>query len=407
MKSIKKLTVTSGGLKVGNLAAGNKRQIGFQYSKEWLEKGYSLSPMQLPFDGRVHIADTQLFGGLYGVFADSLPDGWGLMLMDRFFKKNGMEQSEIGSLDRLAYIGTRAMGMLEYHPETCRHKSTTADLFALSESARQLVEGDAEDVLEELMIIGGSPGGARPKVTVAFSADFSQCISGVDAIPDGFSHWMVKFPAKSDNQYSGVIEKIYADIAKLAGLDMPETKLVDVGAKRFFATKRFDRIGNIKKHVLTLASFMHADYKSPSMDYEGVLGATGWLTKNVNEIAMAYRLAVFNVLSGNKDDHIKNFSFVMDGNWRLSPAYDLTLSDNLREHTTSMMGSGLPTKSEMDLLARKHGVTNANEIQCQVREAISQWQTMSLDLLPTKVSQDYFGNYPKLISAFLVDLRRR
>jgi len=396
MRPIKKLVVTSGNLKVGELAEGSKRQIGFQYSKDWLEKGYSLSPLRLPFDGLVHIADTKLFGGLYGVFADSLPDGWGLLLMDRFFKKNGMERSEIGALDRLAYIGTRAMGALEYHPETRYHKSTTADLSALSESARKLIEGDAEDVLDELMIVGGSPGGARPKVTVAFSTDFSQCISGVDAIPDNYSHWMVKFHAKNDNQYSGVIEKIYADIARLAGLDMPETRLVDVGANRFFAVQRFDRVVNVKKHILTLASFMHADYRSPSMDYDGVLGATGWLTKNVNEIVMAYRLAVFNVVSGNKDDHIKNFSFMMDANWRLSPAYDLTLSDDLREHTTSMMGSGLPTKKEMDKLASMHGITNAAEIQCQVREALSQWRVMSLSLLPAKVSQEYSGKLAKI-----------
>lgn len=396
MKPAKKLTVMSGGLKVGELAAGAGRKIGFQYSLEWLEKGYSLSPLRLPFDGPVHIADTQLFDGLYGVFADSLPDGWGLLLMDRFFKKQRLDRSEIGPLDRLAYIGTRAMGSLEYQPETRHHKSTVADLFALSESARKLVEGDTEDVLDELMIIGGSPAGARPKVTVAFSNDFSRCISGVDTIPDDYSHWIVKFHAKNDNQHSGVIEKIYADIARLAGLDMPEARLVNVGENRFFAVRRFDRLGNTRKHVLTLAGLMHADYRSPSMDYEGVLGATGWLTRNVNDIEMAYRLAVFNVLCGNKDDHIKNFSFVMDDNWKLSPAYDLTPSDDLREHTTSMMGSGLPAKKEMDVLASKHGVQNANEIQCQARDALSQWQAMSADLLPKKVSQNYLGKLSRI-----------
>lgn len=389
MRRVKKLTVMSGDLKVGELVAGANRQIGFQYSKEWLEKGYSLSPLRLPFDGLVHIADTQLFDGLYGVFADSLPDGWGLLLMDRFFKKNGLDLSDTGPLDRLAYIGTRAMGSLEYHPETRHHKSTAVDLFALSESARKLIEGNTEDVLDELMIIGGSPAGARPKVTVAFSHDFSRCISGVDAIPDDYSHWMVKFNAKNDDKYSGVVEKIYADIARLAGLDMPETRLVNVGENCFFAVRRFDRIGNSKRHVLTLSGLIHADYRTPSMDYEGVLSATGWLTKNVNDIEMAYRLAVFNVLCGNKDDHVKNFSFMMDGGWRLSPAYDLTPSGNLSEHTTSMMGSGLPAKVEMDKLASRHGIMNATEIQCQIRESILQWETMSADLLPKKVSHDY------------------
>ena len=396
MKTINKLLVTSNGLKVGELVAGNRQQIGFQYSPEWLAKGYSLSPLRLPFDGSVHVNDSRLFDGLYGVFADSLPDGWGVLLMDRFFKQHGMERAEIGALDRLAYIGTRAMGALEYHPETQHATPMSADLLALSESARKLIEGESGDVLDELMIVGGSPGGARPKVTVAFSADFGRCISGVDAIPDDFSHWMVKFHAKNDSQYSGVIEYIFARIAKAAGLLMPEARLLDVGSQRFFAVQRFDRSGNIKKHVLTLAGLMHADYRTPAMDYEGVLGATGWLSRDVKEIEMAYRLAVFNVLIGNKDDHIKNFSFLMDGRWRLSPAYDLTSTDDLREHTTAMMGNGLPGKKEMNLLAKKHGVSNASEIQNQVRDAISQWKTLSLDLLPAKVSQDYFRKLAKI-----------
>lgn len=396
MKPVKKLLVTSGNVKVGELIAGHRQQIGFQYSQEWLEKGYSLSPLRLPFDGAVHIADTRLFDGLYGVFADSLPDGWGLLLMDRFFKNNGMERSDISALDRLAYIGTRAMGALEYHPETHHHTQVAADLLALSESARKLIEGDTEEVIDELMIVGGSPGGARPKVTVAFSADFSRCISGIDAIPDDYSHWMVKFHAKNDNQYAGVVEKIFADLAGLAGLTMPLTRLLDIGSNRFFAVQRFDRDGNSKKHVLTLAGLMHADYRTPAMDYEGVLGATGWLTRNVNEITMAYRLAVFNVLCGNKDDHAKNFSFLMDGGWRLSPAYDLTSTDDLREHTTSMMGYGLPTKKQMDMLAEKHGVTHGGEIQAQVRAAISQWKPLSSDLLPTKVSQEYIAKLARI-----------
>ncbi len=389
MRPVKKLQVKSGLLTVGELVLGSRQRIGFQYSKQWLEEGYSLSPLRLPFDGAVHVADTSLFGGLYGVFADSLPDGWGLLLMDRFFKRNGMERSEIGALDRLAYIGTKAMGALEYYPESSPHQSTTEDLFALAESARKLVTGETEDVLDELMVVGGSPGGARPKVTVAFSADFSHCISGVDVIPDDYSHWLVKFHAKNDHLHAGIIEKIYADMARLAGLEMPETRLIDVGVQRFFAVRRFDRSRNVKKHILSMAGLMHADFRAPSMDYEAILGATAWLTKNLNNIERAYRLAVFNVLSGNQDDHIKNFTFIMDGQWRLSPAYDLTLSDDAREHTTSMMGAGLPAKKQMDALAAKHGVTNADEIQYQVRSALSQWQTLSRQQLPVSVSQDY------------------
>lgn len=388
MKLIKQLTLMSGGLKVGELMAGANRQIGFQYAAEWLSTGYSLSPLRLPFNASVQVADTQIFAGLHGVFADSLPDGWGLLLMDRFLQQQGLARSEIGVLDRLAYIGTRAMGALEYHPATRQSQAMQADLLALSESARQFVAGDTAAVLEELTLVGGSPGGARPKVTVAFNDDMRLCISGVDAVPAHYTHWLVKFHAQNDSPYSGAVEKIYADMARLAGLNMPENCLIEVGENRFFAVRRFDREGNVKKHVISLAGLLHADFRLPSLDYEALLGATGWLTKSLHEVAMAYRLAVFNVLSGNRDDHAKNFSFVYDREWKFSPVYDLTLSNDLHQHSTAMLGAGLPTKAELDKLGKKFGVTNALEIQQQVRAAIAQWGELSADLLPKKVAAE-------------------
>jgi len=390
MKPIEKLIVMAGDIKVGEIVVGVKGQIGFQYSNEWVNNGYSLSPMHLPFDDFVHVAQTRLFNGLYGVFADSLPDGWGLLLMDRFFLKHGVNISDIGPLDRLAYIGSRAMGILEYRPEIKRiQPSVMVDIGELAKSSEKFIQGDTDDVLDELMIIGGSPGGARPKITVAFSSDFKQCISGFEVIPDGYSHWLIKFHSQDDGSHAGSVEKVYAELAGFAGLNFPETKLLTVDGKRYFAVRRFDRNENAKKHVLTLAGLLHADFRSPSLDYEAILGSTGWLTKDIREVEMAYRMAIFNVLTGNKDDHAKNFSFIMDERWMLSPSYDLTFSNRLKEHTTSMMGSGLPTKKDMDMLAKKFSISNADTIQQEVRNAVTLWESLANDFVPRHIVADH------------------
>lgn len=389
MKHVERLFVSANGVEVGELALGAKGAIGFEYSAEWLKSGYSLSPYRLRFDRSVQFADTRLFDGLHGVFADSLPDGWGVLLMDRFFKTHGVARDQVGALDRLAYIGARAMGALEYRPQIKQDAvSRITDLLELAKSARRVVQGKTEDAIESLRILGGSPGGARPKVTVAFPDDFKECISGVEDAPDGYSHWMVKFQSGADDAHAGAIEQVCADMAHLAGLRMPDTRLLKVGRDRFFAVRRFDRDGNRKIHTLTMAAFMHADFRSPSMDYETILGAAGWLTKDAGEVREAYKYAVFNVLIGNMDDHAKNFSFIHDGRWLLAPAYDLTFSRGIGEHTTAMMGSGLPSKKQLDALAAKFEVKNAGAIQQSTRDAVRLWPTLAADKLPQGVVAD-------------------
>lgn len=392
MKRVERLLVSMNGVEVGELALGAKGAVGFAYSAGWLKSGYSLSPYRLRFDNSVQFADTRLFDGLHGVFADSLPDGWGVLLMDRFFKTHGVARDQIGALDRLAYIGSRAMGALEYRPQIKQEAgSRITDLLELAESARSIVQGKTQDAIESLRILGGSPGGARPKVTVAFPDDFRECISGVEDVPDGYAHWMVKFPSGVDDAHAGAIEQVCADMAHLAGLRMPETRLLQVGRERFFAVRRFDRSdnnGNHKIHTLTLAGFMHADFRAPSLDYETLLGATGWLTRDAGEVREAYKYAVFNVLIGNMDDHAKNFSFIHDGRWLLAPAYDLTFSRGIGEHTTAMMGSGLPTRKQLDALAAKFEVADARAIQQSIRDAVSHWPTLAADSLPKRVVAD-------------------
>lgn len=333
------------------------------------------------------------FEGLHGVFNDSLPDGWGLLPMDRALKQyKGLDRHEITPLDRLAYIGHRGMGALEYVPELLPETGKEpVDLARIAAASEHLLDGDTSDALEQLRIYGGSPGGARPKATVAFSADMKTCRSGFRDIPAGFSHWIVKFrndsrQGNADTRDIGRMEKAYADMALLAGLDMPETDLIPlmVGGKQetFFAAKRFDRDGNRNIHFLSLSGYAHADHRLPCLDYgDGVLRATRNLTRSDHEVAKAFRLMVFNILAHNKDDHAKNFAFLRDpalGKWVFSPPFDLTFNHGIsNQHTTSVNGAGNPAYADIKKVAEQANVKRWAAILDEVRNAVAQWPALA------------------------------
>ena len=234
-----------------------------------------------------------------------------------------------------------------------------------------------------MYIQGGSPGGARPKVTVALSDDAAICQSGFSPLPEGYDHWLVKFRARDDPPDMGRIEQVYAAMARLAGVETPESRLIPVRigqrTEALFATRRFDRDGNEKRHVLTLSGYLYASHRYPSVGYDSVLGATLHLTRDVREVARALRLMVFNVLAHNKDDHARNFSFIRhESGWRLAPAYDLTFSAGMRnEHATDIAGSGNPGLKQIEQIARQAGIENWREIVEQVRTATSQWRPLA------------------------------
>ena len=387
---INKLNVLFSGAQVGRLAIGN-RQIRFEYDKAWIENGLDLSPGTLLFNGNANesVRPSQ-FEGLPGVFNDSLPDGWGLLLMDRVFKKRfNLDPHQITPLDRLGYMGHRGMGALEYQPEILPDDDDDdVDLSDLALQAEKVMDDDTCEVLEKLRIYGGSPGGARPKVTVAMSNDGKRCLSGFKTIPANYSHWMVKFRNDSksgtpDPVDIGKLEKAYAEMADLAGIHMPKSRLIDVAmGKRkesFFAVKRFDRDGNRKIHFLSLSGYIHANHREPCISYEaGVIPATKKLTKSDDEASKAFRLMVFNVLAHNKDDHAKNFAFIHDGSWQLSPAFDLTFSGGINnEHTTAINGSGNPKFSDIAAVAKQAKIARWDSILDEVRHAVSQWPSIA------------------------------
>jgi serine/threonine-protein kinase HipA len=396
MKHITQLQVLFAGELLGILSLHN-RQYWFQYDAHWLQQGFDLAPQMMSFNIEPQIAKSSIFQGLHGVFNDSLPDGWGLLLMDRFFKRQfDWDYQEILPLDRVAYLGKRAMGALEYEPVIAQEDvSDSVDLLALAQDAKRVLAGETRAVLNQLRILGGSPGGARPKVSIGLAQDSNLCVAGTTALPANFNHWLVKFRGEQDPKDAGRIEKAYAELAVAAGIVMPPTRLIHVQHKQqreyFFATQRFDRGGDKKHHKLTLSSYLYADHRVPSLDYNALLSATAALTKDICEIRRAFRLMVFNVAVHNKDDHAKNFSFLhgRNGNWRLAPGYDLTFSSGMNnEHTTAINGNGNPNRKDIQNMANAHNMYDWEDIVEEVLTATTRWQKLAKKYKVTKQSTD-------------------
>lgn len=389
-RHVESLLVTANGDKVGELNRVEGRGLYFVYDKDWLARGFDLSPLTMTFDEKPQMArDNHLFKGLHGPFADSLPDGWGLLLMDRFFDATfGAGTSlTLGPLDRLAYMGDRAMGMFEYHPKAERTAVESVDLARLFEASVEVQQGDTPHVLNGLRLAGGSPGGARPKAIAALSHDLALATSAFGQLPPGYEHWLVKFRALTEPWQTGAIEQAYALMARAAGVTMAYTQLLEVSmregsAERFFAAKRFDRANNRRIHMMTVSALVYADFRAPTMDYSQLLKLTSALTKSAFEVEKMARLMIFNAVFHNHDDHSKNFAFVHDrpqdsseqGAWALSPAYDLTFSDGMGEHTTAYSGHGKPTRKVIRDLCRDYKYLKPDQYIDQTLEALDNWE---------------------------------
>jgi serine/threonine-protein kinase HipA len=364
---------------VGTLAEQG-RGVYFEYASSFLEAPLPLSPFKLPVRPGLFEHVDREFGPLFGLFDDSLPDSWGLLLMDREFKRLGRPLSDISSLDRLAYIGTRGMGALTYHPPTdAQAGSLDVDLAELAHEAERVLEGSAEDVLPALRLAGGSPGGARPKVLVGVGDD-GRMIAGTPRLPEGYRHFLVKFTARPDNPDSGAVEAAYAIMAAEAGLEVPHTRLFETrDGGRYFGAERFDRRGGSRLHMHSLGGLWHASHRVASIDYEGFLKTTLALTRDQRQVEEAFRRMVFNVAAHNRDDHVKNFSFLMamNGTWKLAPAYDLIFAEGPgRQHTMDVAGEAeRPGDRHMLRVAELCDVDarRARNIIQQVREAVDRW----------------------------------
>ena len=368
----------------GRLAYRDRRAY-FEYAPEFLQYGVNLSPFQLHRTMSLQEAPQTPFNGLHGVFSDSLPDGWGLYLMDRVFRQNRVDLAMITPLERLAYVGTRALGGLSYQPDEGARLETVPgaalDLGAVGLEATNLYQGSVRDVLEHHAVHGTPSGGACPKILIGLDGDTA--ITGAGDLPAGYVHWLAKFPTghTPDRKAEGAIEYVYAELARRAGINMASAKLVpgDNG-NAYFLSRRFDRgPGNRRRHVHSVAGLMHADFRAPDFEYGELLKLCGVLTKSHAEKTELFRRMVFNVMGGNRDDHTRNFAFMLtyEGEWINTPAYDITYNTDIAgEHSMSVNGKGKNISLDDILsIARLASFTPKAALQVveEVSAALSDW----------------------------------
>ncbi len=356
MNETKVIEVLMNGIKVGRIALTPDSLCAFEYDAAYVNSGASISPFNLPLKPEVFVAKRTPFNGGFGVFDDSLPDGWGNLILDRFLKSKGIDSAKLTILQRLALVGSTGRGALEYRPDYSESiADEMVDFDNLAAEAEKILTTDYESgSLDTFYKYGGSPGGARPKIFVTV---------------DG-KEWLVKFKATIDPANIGRIEYEYSLLARKCGILMPETRLFE---GKYFGVERFDRTPQGKIHTISAAGLLNADYRVPSLDYLELLKLCHILTQNMEEVYALFRLMAFNVAIKNRDDHAKNFSFqLVNGEWKLSPAYDLLPGSGFNGfHTTTVNNSGEPTIEDMMTVAEKAGLNKhrASEI---IREIASQ-----------------------------------
>ncbi len=346
--------------------------------------------------GLIRPRDARAFRGLHGVFADSLPDAWGEILLERRLRAAGVGLTGLTSLDRLALVGRRGRGALVYAPANAGLEvDVELDLDGLAIAASAVLEGGDSDVLAELERLGGSSGGARPKVQVALD-DRGHARSDEGPLPPGYTSWIVKFRGSMDSFADiGPLEAAYAEAARRAGVELPRTRLIGtVRGPGYFATERFDRgPGGARFHMLSIAAMLDADWSIPALDYDGLLEAVRLATRDERAVLQLFRRMVFNVAAVNRDDHLKQHALLSgpDGRWRLSPAYDLTLAGGPgNEHYLAVNGQGRDiTRRDILAVARRQSVAigRANSIVDEVLATVESLPSIASEFGVTRATR--------------------
>ena len=364
MDNYKYLKVFYNDILVGTLAKTPDRVFAFEYDSDWLNNGFSISPFSLPLIKKVFIPKYEPFGGLFGVFNDSLPDGWGRLLVDRLFLKNKINPAEIDNLNRLAVVQESGMGALTYKPEhRFKSENSISDYDIIAQECSKILESQNSENLDELFFLGGSSGGARPKILTSIDNE----------------DWIIKFPSSSDPKNIGEKEYQYSLCAKDCGINMTETRLFPSKiCSGYFGIKRFDRKNGKKVHMVSVSGLLETSHRLPNLDYNILMKLTLELTRNYQDIEQLFRLMCFNVFAHNRDDHSKNFSFIFNDTkkeWHLSPAYDLTYSFSFNgEHATTINGEGKnPTLDNILTVAKNIGLKEkfAKDIASDIKKECS------------------------------------
>lgn len=355
------------------------RDTAFEYDPEFVALGIQPAPFRLPVKSGMSLYDFAGRMETFGLFEDSLPDGWGRRLIDQRFRSRFGRLPTV--LERLACVGMNGMGALVYAPEIPLDSGFGSfDLEKIAASAMDFDAGKSEDVLPQVRIAGGSSGGARPKANVAFNPNSGEMLPESVELPEGFEHWIVKFNTLREGNRAGETEYRYYRMALAAGVSMSPSCLLKTSAGNFFATRRFDRsdIGQ-RMHLATAAGLLHADFRVPGEEYATLFRLTDALTHDYSQKIELFRRAALNVLAHNRDDHLKNFGFMMNGRgeWSLSPFYDFTYAEGSNGwQTLSVAGEGA-NPSERDLLRLADEVSlrkgDAESALDAVREAVKEF----------------------------------
>lgn len=367
--------------RIGRLYQNERGTVFFEYDPAWRAGPRELSPIYLPNSTQGAVSTpTPGFGELHGLFQDALPDWWGERLMQRHFESRGIPWNRVTALRKLACQGKRKMGALAFLPEmddSDFNDGMLTEIGALVDAARETLRGDTGEVLSALLKSGMSPGGAQPKALLAISDDFSEIRLDDPPLP-GFGAWLIKFDIEPVLQ-EGRIEAAYADMARAAGITVPETRLMDAAGTAHFLSRRFDREKTGERlHLHSYSGLTHTSLRD-GLEYADLLETTRALTRDQRCVEEVFRRAVFNVIASNDDDHGRNHAFLMDGggNWTLAPAFDLTLASyplasGFRAARVDGKASGIKGR-DLIRLGQEHDVSRPAEILAHVIDSVSRW----------------------------------
>jgi serine/threonine-protein kinase HipA len=394
------------GTQVGAVAPlrGKPGYYEFEYAPSFVRAGLAPSPLKMPPATGVRYGFPALaretFHGLPGLLADALPDRFGNALIDEYLARHGMRTEDVTSLQRLLYVGKRAMGALEFAPAMATSESAETamplEISALVEDARRALSGEVSKVTQSILDVGSSAGGARAKAVIGWNPKTRGVLSGQFDLPPGFEHWLLKFDGVEDAGRLGAargfgrIEYAHYLMALDCGITMSECALLEEGGRAHFMSRRFDRRGNEKIHMQTLCGMQHLDFNIPYVSsYEQYFRTILELDLGAQALRQAWLRCAFNVMARNCDDHTKNLAFIMDGTgqWSLSPAYDMSFSHDpgpnkwTRQHQMLVNGKAQNiTRADLTSVARQFDVDGANRLLDGIAAVLRQWPRYARDV---------------------------
>lgn len=367
---------------LGTLAwSSDERRAYFEYAAEFMASPLPVSPFHLAVKVGLLPAQNTPFDGLHGLFNDSLPDGWGRLLLDRRLQRAGIDYHKLTPLDRLSAVGTSGMGALAFVPEMPDDSESAGDLDWFVEQVELVQQQRDTAELDALHGAQGGSAGARPKIMIGLNPQENTFVLDYGhRLAEGFERWMVKSRGPDDPKEICIEEHAYALMARAAGLQVAETRVLRTGkGKSLFATRRFDRTGQGRLHMHTASGLLYADHRQASLDYTALHKLTRMLTRDSAEMLRMFAHMTFNVYAKNRDDHAKNHAFLMgmDGRWALSPAYDLTFSSGPGgQHSAAVAGEGSdPGRQHLLAVARSASIADHDAMAMieRVRSAVDRW----------------------------------